>query len=40
MPLEMVEYMRCCVCKKDTMILERPDVCDSCWHDQCEEGDE
>jgi hypothetical protein len=31
--------MRCFVCK-DTMILERPDVCDSCWHEQCEECDE
>jgi hypothetical protein len=32
--------MRCVVGKKDTMILERPDVCDSCGHEQCEVCDE
>ena len=40
MSVEMVEYMRCCFCNHDTMILQKPDICDHCNHKQCENCDE
>jgi len=40
MAMAMTQYMICCKCRHDTMILAQPEMCDGCGHEECRDCEE